>query len=101
MKVNLIIAIVVFVIITILYLMFYFTKKKKDSLQKENEKLQNELKDCKSNICYLMKHIQEMAKIKSEESQIDDLIDKAKTDEEIFDLVNTIISVNNSKLQDN
>lgn len=101
MKINLIIAIVVFVIITILYLMFYFTKKKKDSLQKENEQLEKELKDCKSNICYLMKHIQEMAKIKSEESHIDDLLNEAKTDEEIFDLVNTIISVNNSKLQNN
>lgn len=101
MKINLIIAIILFVIITILYLMFYFTKKKKDRLQDENEQLQKQLKDCKSNICYLMKHIQEMANIKSEESHIEDLLNEAKTDEEIFDLVNTIISVNNSKLQNN
>ena len=67
-------------------------KQKVEAFQIENENLQQ-------NIAYLMKHTEEIQKIKNEADKISEKINGAKTDEEISDIVSAIISANNDRLQ--
>ena len=67
-------------------------KQKVEAFQIENENLQQ-------NIAYLMKHTEEIQKIKKEADKISDKINGAKTDEEISDIVSAIISANNDRVQ--
>lgn len=67
-------------------------KQKVEAFQIENENLQQ-------NIAYLMKHTEEITKIKKEADKISDKINGAKTDEEISDIVSAIISANNDRVQ--
>ena len=66
-------------------------KQKVEAFQIENENLQQ-------NIAYLMKHTEEIQKIKNEADKISEKINGAKTDEEISDIVSAIISANNDRL---
>ena len=66
-------------------------KQKAEAFQIENENLQQ-------NIAYLMKHTEEIQKIKNEADKISEKINGAKTDEEISDIVGAIISANNDRL---
>ena len=67
-------------------------KQKVEAFQIENENLQQ-------NIAYLMKHTEEIQKIKNEADKISEKINGAKTDEEISDIVSAIISANNDRVQ--
>ena len=66
-------------------------KQKVEAFQIENENLQQ-------NIAYLMKHTEEITKIKNEAEKISEKINGAKSDEEISDIVGAIISANNDRL---
>ena len=66
-------------------------KQKVEAFQIENGNLQQ-------NIAYLMKHTEEIQKIKNEADKISEKINGAKTDEEISDIVSAIISANNDRL---
>ena len=66
-------------------------KQKVEAFQIENENLQQ-------NIAYLMKHTEEIQKIKNEADKISEKINGAKSDEEISDIVSAIISANNDRL---
>ena len=66
-------------------------KQKVEAFQIENENLQQ-------NIAYLMKHTEEIQKIKNEAEKISEKINGAKSDEEISDIVSAIISANNDRL---
>ena len=66
-------------------------KQKAEAFQIENETLQQ-------NIAYLMKHTEEIQKIKNEADKISEKINGAKSDEEISDIVSAIISANNDRV---
>ena len=66
-------------------------KQKAEAFQIENGNLQQ-------NIAYLMKHTEEIQKIKNEADKISEKINGAKTDEEISDIVSAIISANNDRV---
>ena len=66
-------------------------KQKVEAFQIENGNLQQ-------NIAYLMKHTEEITKIKNEAEKISEKINGAKSDEEISDIVSAIISANNDRL---
>ena len=66
-------------------------KQKVEAFQIENGNLQQ-------NIAYLMKHTEEIQKIKNEADKISEKINGAKTDEEISDIVSAIISANNDRV---
>ena len=66
-------------------------KQKDEAFQIENENLQQ-------NIAYLMKHTEEIQKIKNEADKISEKINGAKSDEEISDIVSAIISANNDRV---
>lgn len=66
---------------------------------KERKNLLKEIENLKKNLAYMTKHLQELAEIDKERKKIDGDINNAKTDEEICDIINSIINVNNSKLR--
>ena len=95
MKVLLIEAAVVLVLILVLVII----SKTLSSLKKENKRLEGELEQAKTNIAYLYRNAQEIAKIEKDEKKVAEEIKNAKTDEEIFDIVNAVIASNNSRVR--
>ena len=74
----------------------------RNKIQKNKiEILEDEIKGLKSNLAYLVKHLEEVTRIKNEADRISDKINGAKTDEEVADIVSVIISANNDRVQDN
>lgn len=63
--------------------------------------LERELKDREINISYLVKHSQELASILQKNSEVQNKISEAKTDEEINDIVAAVIAANNDRVQNN
>ena len=74
----------------------------RNKMQKNKiEILEDEIKGLKSNLAYLVKHIEEVTRIKNEADKISDKINGAKTDEEIANIVSVIIDANNDRVQNN
>lgn len=75
----------------------------KTNRQQKNkiEILEDEIKGLKSNLAYLVKHLEEITRIKNEADRISEKINGAKTDEEIANIVDVIINANNDRVQDN
>ena len=94
---NLIITLSV-VIMLLIVIMVYIVSMIQD-VRKQNKTLKEELSAEKERIGYLMRHIEELAKIKQEEKSINNKIQEAKSDEEICDIVSAIINANNSRVQ--
>lgn len=83
---------VFFLIIAIKYLV-------KD--KKEIKKLQEDLAAQQQNIIMLYKHAEEIAEIEKDKNHTDRVIEEAKSDEEILDVINTIVSINNNRVRNN
>jgi len=88
-----------FAIVAILALVIYALVKKIQSLKLENTKLNTALSSAKENVSQLVDYIENVQKIKIAEKSTADKIKEAKTDEEVYDIVSSIIKSNNSKLQ--
>ena len=95
MKILLIEAAVIVVLILFLVIVF----KTLSSLKKENKRLEGELEQAKTNIAYLYRNAKEIAKIEKDEKKVSEEINNAKSDEEIFNIVNTVIAANNSRVR--
>ena len=67
-------------------------------LEKRKAELEASYKEAQRNIAYLVKHQEEIAEIKTEEGEKLEQIAEAKTDEEIFEIVNSVIAPNHSGL---
>ena len=65
-------------------------------LEKRKTELEASYKEAQRNIAFLVKHQKEIAKIKTEEGEKLEQIAEAKTDEEIFEIVNSVIAPNHS-----
>jgi cell division protein FtsB len=94
---TIIIALVVLLLIFGASLSIVYKDNKKLKNQIEAYKMENE--NLQKNIAYLVKHTEEITKIKKEADKISDKINGAKTDEEISDIVSAIISANNDRVQ--
>ena len=94
MTVILILIAIIFCLIAALIIKISVLKKQSD----ENKKLREETENQQKNIIYLYKHAQEIAEITSEANKLEGKINNAKTDEEIIDVINSVINNNNSKL---
>ena len=70
-------------------------------LKKENELWKTKLSSARKNVEQLSEFIKNSDKIKKEEKQIADMIKDAKTDEEVHDIINNIVAINNSRVQNN
>ena len=84
--------------IVVLIVIVFFMSKIFRSLQEEKNRLEVELSKQKSNVVYLYRNAQEIAKIAKSEKKMSEEIKDAKTDEEIFNVVNTILNLNNSRV---
>ena len=70
-------------------------------LSRENRELLEKINLLNINVAYLVKHSQELASIQRSHTEIRNKIEEAKDDEEISDIVSTIIAANNSRVQNN
>ena len=68
-------------------------------LKKENELWKNKLAGARENVLQLSEFIRNSDKIRKEEKQIADMIKEAKTDEEVHNIIADIITLNNSRVQ--
>lgn len=92
-----IILVILAVIVTLIGIIWAEHKQIK-SLKEEQKALEASYREAQRNISYLVKHQKEIAEIKTAEGEKLEQIAEAKTDEEIFNIVNSVIAGNNSKL---
>ena len=95
---TLTIILVVLAVIVILCAVIYTLLKQNKKLKKRQKELEASYRDAQRNIAFLVKHQKEIAEIKTAEGEKLEQIAEAKTDEEIFDVINSIVAINNSKL---
>lgn len=69
--------------------------------KKEIKSLKEELEVQQQNIISLYKHAEEIAEIEKDRRKTDEEINESKTDEEMLDIINTVIAVNNNRVQNN
>ena len=95
---TLTIILVVLALIVILCAVIYALIKKIKKLQKRNKELETSYNEAKRNVAFLVKHQKEIEEIKVSEGEKLGDIAEAKTDEEIFEIINNVVAFNNSKL---
>ena len=98
MNTLIVILVLVAVIVTMGEIIYVLSKDKK-AKKKEIQELKNEINSARENVKQLSKYIQNCDKIRKEEKQIAEKIKEAKTDEEVHEIINDIIALNNSRVQ--
>lgn len=93
------IILVMLAIIVICGAVIYALIRDKKRLKKENQNLENLLNSARENVKQLSDYILNSDKIRKEEKEIAKKIKDAKTDEEVQDVINSIIALNNNRVQ--
>lgn len=70
-------------------------------LKEENRQLNCRLDTARNNVEQLTNYIKSTDRIRKEEKKIAEEIKDAKTDEEVHSIISNIISLNNSRVQNN
>ena len=83
----------------VVLLLLFYAVKYIVSERNKNKKLQEELEAQQKNLINLYKHAEEIAAIEKDKSKTDQNIEEAKSDEEILDIINTILSINNNRVR--
>ena len=96
---TLTIILVMLVIIVIMGGVIYALIKARIKQKKEMQELKNEINSARENVKQLTDFIRNSDKIRKEEKQIAEKIKEAKTDEEVHNIINDIIALNNSRVQ--
>ena len=86
------------VIVTLCGVIYVLVKDRK-AQKKEIQRLNTMLDSAKENMSQLADYIEKVQKIKIAEKTTGEKIKDAKTDEEVYDIVSSIVKSNNSKLQ--
>ena len=79
----------------VIYALIRDSKKQKQEIKE----LQNEIISARENVKQLTDFIRNSDKIRKEEKEIAEKIKEAKTDEEVHNIINDIIALNNSRVQ--
>ncbi len=95
-----IILVMVAIIVTMGGIIYVLIRDRK-AQKKEIQELKNEINSARENVKQLSDFIRNSDKIRKEEKQIAEKIKEAKTDEEVHNIINDIIALNNSRVQDN
>ena len=96
---NLITIIIVCVLIILLLgVIIYFLLRGRKELKKQISNLTIELDKANQNSKNLAEYIKSMQDIKSNEKSTSEKIKEAETDEEVIDIINSIIAINNSRV---
>ena len=96
---TLTIILIMFAIIVMCGAVIYSLIKMVQKNKKEIQGLNNELNSARENVRQLSEFIKTSDKIRKEEKEIAEKIKEAKTDEEIHNIINDIIALNNSRVQ--
>lgn len=91
------VAVVFLIMASVIHSLFQKLKDFKNVVKE----LERELANKEINISYLVKHSQELANILQNNTEIQNKIDEAKTDEEINNIVAAVVAANNDRVQDN
>ena len=98
---NLVFFLVIIACFVTMIAIIYALSRDIKQLKKENELWENKLAGARENVSQLSEFIRNSDKIRKEEKQIAGMIKEAKTDEEVHDIINNIIAINNSRVQNN
>ena len=93
-----IILVMVAIIVTMGGVIYALIKDRK-AQKKEIQELKNEIISARENVRQLSEYIKNSDKIRKEEKEIAEKIKEAKTDEEVHNIINDIIALNNSRVQ--
>ena len=93
-----IILVMVAIIVTMGGIIYALIRDRK-AQKKEIQELKNEIISARENVKQLSDFIKNSDKIRKEEKQIAEKIKEAKTDEEVHNIINDIIALNNSRVQ--
>ena len=94
MKIILIFGAIILALIVVIVIMFLSLKSDKKKIKELSESIEAQQR----NILYLYRHAEEVAEIEKDKNAVEGKIKEAKSDEEVLNIINTIISVNNDKL---
>lgn len=95
MKLTLILLLVIIALLVIIIAVTKIALKTKVA----NSQLKSELKKQKENTVYLAQHAEELAQIQTDSQQTENQINGAKSDEEVLNIINSIVDANNSRLR--
>lgn len=93
------IILVMLAIIVIMGGVIYALIRDRKAQKKEIQELKNEINSARENVKQLSDFIKNSDKIRKEEKEIAEKIKEAKTDEEVHNIINDIIALNNSRVQ--
>ena len=95
---TLTIILVMLAIIMMLAAIVWVEFKQIKKLNERKKSLEASYREAQRNISYLVKHQKEIAEIKTASGEKLEEIAEAKTDEEIFEIVNSVIAPNHSRM---
>ena len=93
-----IILVMVAIIVTMGAVIYVLIRDRK-AQKKEIQELKNEINSARENVKQLSDFIRNSDKIRKEEKQIAEKIKEAKTDEEVHEIINSILALNNNRVQ--
>ena len=93
------IILIMIAVILIMGAVIYALIRDRINQKKEIQNLRNEINSAHENVKQLTDYIRNSEKIRTEEKQIAEKINEAKTDEEVSNIIADIIALNNSRLQ--
>ena len=94
MKTILILGAIILALVAVIVIMFLSLKSDKKKIKELSESVEAQ----QQNILYLYRHAEEIAEIEKDKNAVEGKIKEAKSDEEVLNIINTIISINNDKL---
>lgn len=86
------------IIVTMGGVIYVFARERK-SLKEQVEKLESQLTYAKENVTQLSSYIDKLQKIKADEKSVTQKIKEAKSDEEVYSIIASIVADNNSRVQ--
>lgn len=98
---NIIFCLVILACFVTMGAVIYALIRDKKNLKKEKAELESKLASARTNIEQLSDFISNSNKIHKEEKELAEKIKDAETDEEVHDIINDIISLNNTRVQNN
>jgi predicted Holliday junction resolvase-like endonuclease len=90
---------IIIIVIAVLFILLAVAVKIISNQVKETKKLKADLDAQQQNLITLYKHAQEIAEIEKNKNRTDQVIEEAKSDEEVIDIINTIININNGRVR--
>lgn len=89
---------IVAAVIVILGAIVYVLSKRLKAISKDLKDAEAEIQKQRDNLSYLVKHSEEIAKIRQEEKSVDKAIEEADSNEELFNIINGLINNNNDRV---